>query len=308
MSSSLRSYERTRGKRRWIEGRLETVVPGLPHCLVSTAQDASWDDRFDAWEDAWRWAIADTWLRKRCDPSHQQKLEQRRAATETKIRDLLTESAVLRAWALFFSRLSDNQATALRGWRDTVRQMGIGTRQSIRLTQLRRAAREYMGKCRAAIPVWIMPRYLVAEMTNPKPELYDVVIVDEASQLGVDSAFLFYVARKMVVVGDDQQISPSDIGIRYDTIDDLQKRYLDGIPNQVAFLPQSSLYRNAYIRFGGNVVLREHFRCMPEIIQFLEQTLLCAQRDPPRSTAHLSGRSAEAAGGSAGAGRLSNGR
>jgi superfamily I DNA and/or RNA helicase len=126
-----------------------------------------------------------------------------------------------------------------------------------------------MDECRDAIPVWIMPRYLVAELMNPKPEFYDLVIVDEASQLGIDSSFLFYVARKLVVVGDDQQISPSDIGIPDDTIADLQKRYLDGIPHHHAFLPQSSLYRNAYIRFGGqNVMLREHFRCVPEIIQF----------------------------------------
>ena len=256
-------------KRRWIEDRLEPAVPGLPHCLASTAQDASWNDRFGAWEDAWRWAIADTWLRKRCDPSHQKKLEQLRTATEAKVRDLLTESVVLRAWEHFFSRLSDRQAAALRGWREAVRAMGKGTGRSSRLARLRRQAREYMDECRDAIPVWIMPRYLVAEMMNPKPELYDLVIVDEASQLGVDSAFLFYIAGRMVVVGDDQQISPYGIGIPDDTIADLQQRYLDGIPHHNAFAPQSSLYGNAYIRFGGrNVVLREHFRCMPEIIQF----------------------------------------
>ena len=35
-----------------------------------------------------------------------------------------------------------------------------------------------------------------------------------------------------------------------------------------ALQAQSSLYGNAKIRFGQNIVLREHFRCMPEIIQF----------------------------------------
>ncbi len=125
-----------------------------------------------------------------------------------------------------------------------------------------------MDRCRKAIPVWIMPRYLVAEMVEPAPGHYDTVIVDEASQLGIESLFLFFIAKKMVVVGDDQQISPYGIGIKDDAIAALQKLYLEDIPHRHALSPQSSLYANAKIRFGENIVLREHFRCMPEIIQF----------------------------------------
>ena len=176
---------------------------------------------------------------------------------------------ILRAWERFFARLSQSQTAALRGWLKAIQYMGKGKGKSGRLARLRRQAREYMDECREAIPVWIMPRYLVAEMVNLQPELYDVVIVDEASQLGIDSVFLFYIAKKMVVVGDDQQISPYDIGIPETTTAALQGLYLDGIPHQQAFSPRGSLYDNAFIRFGArNVVLREHFRCMPEIIQF----------------------------------------
>ena len=31
--------------------------------------------------------------------------------------------------------------------------------------------------------------------------------------MGVESLFLFYIAKKLVVVGDDQQISPYGVGI-----------------------------------------------------------------------------------------------
>ena len=266
---SIEALREDRRKRRWIEDRIEAVVPGLPGCVASTSDDASWSDRFQAWEDAWRWAVADRWLRSRCDPSHQQDLERSRGETEQDVRRLLTEAAVLRAWDRFFACLSESQNAALRGWLKAVQSMGKGKGRSGRLARLRRQACEYMDECREAIPVWIMPRYLVAEMVNLKPELYDVVIVDEASQLGADSVFLFYIAKKMVVVGDDQQISPYGIGIPDTTTAALQQRYLEGIPHQNAFSPQSSLYDNAFIRFGGrNVVLREHFRCVPEIIQF----------------------------------------
>jgi superfamily I DNA and/or RNA helicase len=92
--------------------------------------------------------------------------------------------------------------------------------------------------------------------------------VDEASQLGIESLFLFYISKKMVVVGDDQQISPYGVGIADQAIADLQHHYLDGVPHHHALSAQSSLYANAKIRFGQSIVLREHFRCMPEIIQF----------------------------------------
>jgi hypothetical protein len=60
-----------------------------------------------------------------------------------------------------------------------------------------------MGQCRDAIPVWIMPRYLVSELVNTGQNRYDLAIVDEASQLGIESLFLFYISKKLVVVGDD---------------------------------------------------------------------------------------------------------
>ncbi len=253
------------------EAVLAAAVPGLAESVAGTIEEAIWGDRFGAWEAAWRWAIADAWLRKRSDFSYHQELQQRRHDTEGKIAALLARVAALRAWKHFFARLSEKQKAALKAWREAVRAMGKGTGRSARLARLRREARAYMDECRDAIPVWIMPRYLVAEMVNVnlEPECYDLVIVDEASQLGIDSSFLFYISKKMVVVGDDQQISPYGIGIPDEAIADLQRRYLDGIPHHHAFSLQSSLYANAKIRFSGrNIVLREHFRCMPEIIQF----------------------------------------
>jgi hypothetical protein len=256
--------------RQEVESALATAVPGLVDAVARTVGDTAWDDRFAEWEHAWQWAIADNWLRKRSDFSYQDNLWQRRHVQEQQIRDLLAEAAALRAWTHFFNRLHSRprQMAAFKAWREAVRAMGKGTGRSARMERLRREARQYMDQCREAIPVWIMPRYLVAEMVDPAPNRYDVVIVDEASQLGIEGLFLFYIAGRMVVVGDDQQISPYGVGIADQAIADLQHHYLEGIPYHFALSAQSSLYANAKIRFGQNIVLREHFRCMPEIIQF----------------------------------------
>jgi very-short-patch-repair endonuclease len=254
--------------RRRLESLLTVAVPGFVDAFARSVSDPAWDERFKDWEAAWCWAVADNWLAKRADPEHRDHLWQRRAEMDATIRSLIAESAALRAWSHFFNRLSHPEAAALRGWREAVRSMGKATGRSTRIARLRREAREYMDKCRDAIPVWIMPRYLVAEMIDPAPDRYDLIIVDEASQLGVESLFLFYIAKKMIVVGDDQQISPYGVGIADEAVAELQRHYLEGIPHRVALSPQSSLYANAKIRFGQSLVLREHFRCMPEIIQF----------------------------------------
>ncbi len=254
--------------RQRVESALETAAPGLCNAVARTIDAPAWDERFTVWEKAWRWAVADAWLAKRTDFSYRQQLWQRRREIDNEVGRLLAEAAALRAWTHFFNRLSHAESAALRSWREAVKALGKGTGSSARSERLRREARQYMDQCRDAIPIWIMPRYLVAEMIDPVPGRYDLVIVDEASQLGIESLFLFYISKKMVVVGDDQQISPYGIGVADESIAELQHHYLDGIPHHHALSAQSSLYGNAKIRFGQSIVLREHFRCMPEIIQF----------------------------------------
>ncbi|WP_083694674.1 AAA domain-containing protein [Chlorobium sp. KB01] len=251
-----------------VETRLKANVPQLLLEMSGRLKEAYWYERFFAWEEAWHWAVADNWLEKRTDFSYQQNLWKRRHEIDAMICRLVAETASLRAWTYFFKRLSARESAALKSWREAVKAMGKGTGKSAKLARLRQEARQYMDACRDAIPIWVMPRYLVAEMIDPAPGRYDLVIVDEASQLGIDSLFLFYIANKIVVVGDDQQISPYGIGISDEAVAGLQEHYLEGIPHRHALSPQSSLYGNAKIRFSQNVVLREHFRCMPEIIQF----------------------------------------
>lgn len=250
------------------ETTLKSALPGMVEAVGASLHDPAWDARLSRWNEAWHWAIADRWLQRRNSHAYQHDLWRRRSDTAKAIAELVARAASLRAWICFFNRLSTKETAALKSWREAVKAMGKGTGRSAKLERLRAEARKYMEQCREAIPVWIMPRYLVAEMVDPTPERYDFVIVDEASQLGIESLFLFYIAKKMVVVGDDQQISPYGVGIADENIAGLQRHFLDGIPHQHALSAQSSLYANAKIRFGQSIVLREHFRCMPEIIQF----------------------------------------
>ena len=93
--------------------------------------------------------------------------------------------------------------------------------------------------------------------------------MDEASQCGIEGVPLFGFGEKMVIIGDDKQISPSNVGIQEDSVERLRKEYLFDYQFSASFHPDNSLFDHAKLRFGkGMVTLREHFRCMPEIIRF----------------------------------------
>ena len=77
-----------------------------------------------------------------------------------------------------------------------------------------------------------------------------------------------YLGKRIVVVGDDKQISPIAAGVNHATVHHLAERHLDGFEMRDRFDLETSLFAHTELRFGGRIVLREHFRCAPEIIRF----------------------------------------
>ena len=129
-------------------------------------------------------------------------------------------------------------------------------------------AQHQLEHCKEAVPCWIMPVYKVAETMKPEAEMFDYVIVDEASQLGPEALFLFFLAKKIIIVGDDKQTSPEYVGVNHDVIKALIKKYLQGIPFSNFYSLEYSFFDHARMLCEGMITLREHFRCMPEIIEF----------------------------------------
>jgi len=81
-----------------------------------------------------------------------------------------------------------------------------------------------------------------------------------------------------LVVGDEHQISPEAVGVTRDHIDYFMKHYLSDFEHADSFDLESSLFDHGKRRFGNRVVLREHFRCVPEIIRFSND--LCYSSTP----------------------------
>jgi very-short-patch-repair endonuclease len=148
-------------------------------------------------------------------------------------------------------------------------------------------AKKLMAKCQTAIPVWIMPLAQVANNFNPSDNQFDVVIIDEASQADMLALPALYLGKKVIVVGDDQQVSPDAVGQNIDNMDALIKQYLLHVPNHHLFNEKQSIYDMASMANFSPIVLKEHFRCLPEIIAFSNELSYSGRIKPLRDASQV---------------------
>lgn len=113
-----------------------------------------------------------------------------------------------------------------------------------------------------------MPINRVMENLKLTDNLFDVVIVDESSQSDISAITVLMRAKKAVIVGDEKQISPEAIGKDHAIVETLISTYLEDIPHAEWFDLKTSLYNTALRVFPSRLLLKEHFRCVPEIIGF----------------------------------------
>ena len=153
---------------------------------------------------------------------------------------------------------------ALNGWKQTVQKIGKGTGKNA--PQLKAEAKRLMAECQRAVPAWIMTVNKALDSLDPKQNRFDIIIIDEASQSDLSSMAILYMAKKIIVVGDDKQVSPMAVGIPVDQIKNLADEYLKGIMHiSHLFDAKTSIYDIAATTFQP-LMLTEHFRCVPEII------------------------------------------
>lgn len=215
------------------------------------------------------WKHAKDFLEEFISKDHSTKLESDFKETSEKISKLTSKLVSLKAWESIFENTDYEQKMNLIAWALAVKKIGKGTGKNA--WKFRKEAQSRMNKCRTAVPAWIMPIYRIAETIEPEPGMFDYVIIDEASQAGPEALFLLFLAKKIVIVGDDKQIAPEFIGMEKDTVQQLIDKYLDDNPFKNFYNPEFSFFAHAElfcISRYGKITLREHFRCMPEIIEF----------------------------------------
>ena len=269
---NLRDDQRNITRFATLRDALRTSAPNLTDDLLEGRTELPQADELaQAWR--WSWAMSDI---ERYGRSDEAALASELHRIEEESRNITAELTCKIAWRKALASLSDYEVQELRAYQQALRRYGRG-RGRLATTHQREAQR-HLENCRTAIPAWIMPTYRVAETLAADPESFDVVIVDEASQSGIDAMFLFWLGKKLVIVGDDNQISPSTIGVLADDVLALQGTHLSGFGLRDLLGVDSSLFDQAVVRFAADEVwLTEHFRCMPEIIEFSNRLLYAPQ-------------------------------
>ena len=247
--------------------RLREFVPNLTANMEETYDSADWDHRVPHIEKAWHWVQAKFWVDEYIRKDDYQSLWERSRQIEHDINKAIAELAELRAWSFCLSRLKDSHRKHMVAWQKAMGFLGKGTGKYA--SRYRRDAQKHLNECREAVLAWVMPLHRVWDTVDPSPGIFDVVIIDEASQCGPEALPLLYLGKKVLIVGDDKQISPEAVGLDHNAVHSLMEQFLSDFAFKDSFALESSLFDHGQRLYrGGHITLREHFRCMPEIIRF----------------------------------------
>lgn len=167
-------------------------------------------------------------------------------------------------------RTKQEHRQALIAWvqlQNSITKSGKGKLDSFK----RKEAKELIKKAQNAVPVWIMPLARVLDNFRLVDDSFDVLIIDEASQADLTYLPILAIAKKVIIVGDDKQVSPAAAGKSLDGLENLILEFLGDIPGRANFSYKYSLFDIACSSFGEKIPLKEHFRCVPAIIQFCNE-------------------------------------
>ena len=208
---------------------------------------------------------------QRIDGRHKlTKLASERDAAEKQCRKLFGEIVRERTFYQLDRRLSEAIKAALVEFVRALAKIGKGTGKTAWMH--RRTARDAMARCYSAVPCWIMPTWRVAEQLPPELGAVELVIIDEASQSDITELPALLRGKKILVVGDDRQVSPTAPFVTQQKINQLRHHFLGDMPFKSLLEPGESIYDLMRAVFPNQrLMLKEHFRCVEPIIRFSMQ-------------------------------------
>lgn len=235
------------------------------------------------WRRRWRLRQLASWLDATQSLDAFRTLHSERQKAEGDLSRAYTRLIEQRTWRELKRQASPAVMTALSAYAVAVGRIGKGTGKSA--NRHRKTARRAADEVKGVLPCWIMPHHRVSESLPAELGVFDLVIVDEASQSTLAALPALFRARQILVVGDDKQVSPDNVGLAMDQANARAARFLTSQVSlfQAPMREEASLYDLASVIFGGdNLMLREHFRCAAPIIEFSKRQFYRSELRPLR--------------------------
>ena len=223
----------------------------------------------DSWRKAWRLRRFTTYLDSIDAHEELKRLARDRYEVEGDLSRAYRDIVVKRTWIRLAENASPRIRAALQAYLNAIQRLGKGTGK--RAVRYRSDARMAASEANPAVPCWIMAHYRVSESLPAELGCFDLVVIDEASQSDLTALPSLLRAKKVLIVGDDKQVSPEGVGLEEEKVRSLMNRFLG---SQVeAYRPQMSPERSIYDLFKvvfakSAVMLKEHFRCVGPIIEY----------------------------------------
>ena len=235
---------------------------------VSFESKDSWTP--DIWADSWRWRRQEAYIESIDSRERIKHLTSERAVLDNDLKKTFSNLVKTKTYIGLHQNMSERVQGALMSFIGAISRIGKGTGK--RAPRHRREAFKAMEQCYDGVPCWIMPTWRISESLPSEFGSFDLVIIDEASQSDISALPAIMRAKKLLVVGDDRQVSPTAAFTAEEIILQLKHNFLKDQPFAELMLPGVSVYDLASSTFPSQrIMLTEHFRCVEPIIRFSMQ-------------------------------------
>lgn len=217
--------------------------------------------------DAWKWKQLDVSLQELSSESYAG-LQEKESHESQELKRVTAELVENLSWYRVVQKITADLSlkSDLVNWSTTMNKIGKGTGKNVQkyLSQ----AKKLMGNCQTAVPAWIMPINKALETMDCNKNHFDIVIIDESSQSDISAMAILFFAEKAIIVGDNEQVSPSAVGADNDRINQLTGNLKEILPFSYHLYDLKTSLYDIMMAFSSTTMLKEHFRCVPEIIGY----------------------------------------
>ena len=233
------------------------------------------------WRDAWHWRVAAMLLGRLEGHDTLKQLIQRRQTAASDLDRAYDALIKARVWHFVRERSPASVCDTLEYCADVI--AADDDAVDVRALKHGRAVRTAIEQAQSAVPCWIVPLWRVAELLPAELGLFDVIVIDDASQAEIGALAAILRAKRLVVIGDEQQLQPPAPAIAARPLKELVVNRLAAQPYAAQLAPGRSIYDLARAAFGRHVIeLNEHFTSLPSIIEYSYREFYGGELQPMR--------------------------